>query len=350
MNVSDLRDPARLRARMVPLAALVLVLAVLPAILAGFDRGYFYQIANLALIFVLLSASMHLVTGVAGLLHLGHAAFYGLGAYTAALLASRYGLTFTVTLPAAGLMAAFIAFLVALPTMRLVSIYFAVATLAIGQMLYLVMLNWVDFTKGPNGVILSSGFELFGIVLSGRLASYYTVAVIVVLSIWAIHRLSHSYYGNALRSLREDDQCANAMGVNTARLKLEAFTISAFFAGIAGALWAHMTGYISPGDFKFSDSILILAMVVVGGLGSLPGAIIGALLLILLPEALRGLGDFRNIMVGLVMFSSILLLPKGLLGEVTALSLIRRHLGSAWRETTTDSAKGSAKGKGIGWR
>ncbi|MGA1858632.1 branched-chain amino acid ABC transporter permease [Azospirillum sp. 11R-A] len=350
MNAFETAAPAdgltRRRGLLVPALILLLVFAALPAVLAGFDKGYFYQIANLALIFVLLSASMHLVTGVAGLLHLGHAAFYGVGAYTAALLTSKLGLGFTVTLPLSGLVAALVAFLVALPTMRLVSIYFAVATLAIGQMLYLVMLNWVDFTKGPNGIIVSKGFELFGFGLSGRLAAYYTVATVVTLSVIAIGRLSHSYYGNALRSIREDDQCADAMGVSTVRLKMEAFTLSAFFAGVAGGLWAHMTGYISPGDFKFSESILILAMVVVGGLGSLPGAVIGALLLILLPEGLRGLGDFRNIMVGLVMFLSILLLPKGLLGEVSALRLVRQQLGAAWR--TTGPANG--KGEGIGWR
>ena len=342
MNASKSRPPKSRPQWVMPALIGVLVFAALPAVLASFDRGYFYQIANLALIFVLLSASMHLVTGVAGLLHLGHAAFYGVGAYTAALLTTKLGLGFTWTLPLSGLVAALVAFLVALPTMRLVSIYFAVATLAIGQMLYLVMLNWVEFTKGPNGIIVTKGLELFGVSLSGRLATYYTVAAVVTLCVVAIGRLSHSYYGNALRSIREDDQCADAMGVSTVRLKMEAFTLSAFFAGVAGSLWAHMTGYISPGDFKFSESILILAMVVVGGLGSLPGAVIGALLLILLPEGLRGLGDFRNIMVGAVMFLSILFLPKGLLGEVSALRLVRQQLGAAWRRTDN--------GIGIGWR
>lgn len=342
MNGSELVPLRGGWSRPVPLLAALAVFAVLPLVLAGFDRGYLYQIANLSLIFVLLSASMHLVTGVAGLLHLGHAAFYGVGAYTAALMSSKLGLGFAATLPLSGLTAALVAFLVALPTMRLVSIYFAVATLAIGQMLYLVMLNWVELTKGPNGIIVTKGLELFGFSLSGRLATYYTVAVVVALCVVAIGRLSHSYYGNTLRSIREDDQCADAMGVRTVRLKMEAFTLSAFFAGVAGSLWAHMTGYISPGDFKFSESILILAMVVVGGLGSLPGAVIGALLLILLPEGLRGLGDFRNIMVGLVMFLSILLLPKGLFGEVSALDFARRHWGAAWRRTRG--------GEGIGWQ
>ncbi|MQX35025.1 branched-chain amino acid ABC transporter permease [Roseospira navarrensis] len=295
----------------------------------------------LALIFVLLAGSLHLVTGVAGLLHLGHAAFYGVGAYIAGLLAADHGIGFTIGLPLAGLGAAAIAFLVALPTMRLVSIYFAVATLAIGQMLFLVMQNWVAVTKGPNGVILFGGIDLFGLEIGSRLGIYYVVAVVVAVSIWVIHRLTDSYYGNALRSLREDDQCAGAMGLDTVRLKMEAFTIASFFAGIAGALWAYTTGYISPVDFDFFESILILAMVVVGGLGSLPGAILGALLLILLPEVLRDVGDVRNMLVGLVMFLSILFLPKGLFGEVPALALMRRHFDAAWP---------GAGERRVGWR
>lgn len=326
----------------VPVLGLLVVFAGAPAALAFLGKGYFFQVANLVLIFALLAVSLHLVTGVAGLLHLGHAAFYGIGAYVAALLGTEMKLGFTWGLPAAGFAAAAVALVVALPTMRLVSIYFAVATLAIGQMIHTVLLNWVAVTKGPNGVMLFSGIKLFGWPVKGPLATYFVVAVVVVASIWVLHRLSHSYYGNALRSLREDDQCADAMGLNTVRLKIEVFTLSAFFAGIAGALWAYTTGYVSPNDFNFSNSILILAMIVVGGLGSLPGAVVGAMLLILLPEVLRGFGDFRNVLVGVVMFVSILFLPKGLFGEVSALHFVRRALGVRW---------GGAPGtREVGWR
>jgi branched-chain amino acid transport system permease protein len=157
-----------------------------------------------------------------------------------------------------------------------------------------------------------------------------------------LHRLSHSYYGNALRALREDDQCADAMGIDTVWLKIEAFAISGFFAGVAGALWAHTAGFISPPDFSFQTSILVLAMVVVGGLGSLPGAVLGAFILILLPEALRPIGDFRNIAVGVVLFAAILFVPKGLIGEVSALSFARKQLAGAWRS--------DGDGVGVGWR
>ncbi|WP_417674966.1 branched-chain amino acid ABC transporter permease [Roseibium sp.] len=330
------------RSAFLKIAILALLFAALPALLAYLDQGYLYQIATIALIFSLLAVSLQLVTGVAGLLHLGHAAFYGVGAYIAALAGTDYGIGFTIGLPLAGLGSAAVAFVVALPTMRLVSIYFAVATLGIGQMIYLVLQNWVEVTKGPNGVILFSGIDLFGYTVESEIGTYFVVAVTVAISIWILHRLSHSYYGNALRSLREDDQCADAMGIDTVRLRIESFMISSFFAGIAGALWAYTTGYISPGDFDFSESILILAMVVVGGLGSIPGAIIGALLLILLPEALRAVGDIRNIVVGVVLFCSILFLPKGLFGEVPALNFVRRQLNSAW-QNNPDRQK-------VGWK
>lgn len=332
----------RNRARLIAAGFLALVFVAAPAALSAFGKSYYWQVADLALIFALLAGSMHLVTGVAGLLQLGHAAFYGVGAYAAALLATKAGLSLGLTLPLAGLAAALVAVLVALPTMRLVSIYFAVATLGIGQMLYLIMLNWVEVTKGPNGIMLFSGMKLAGFDLSRPLPTYLVVAATVSLSLFVLHRLSHSYYGNALRALREDDQCADAMGVDTVRLKIEAFGISGFFAGIAGALWAHTAGFISPPDFSFQTSILILAMVVVGGLGSLPGAVLGAFILILLPEALRPFGDFRNIAVGLVLFASILFVPKGLIGEVSALDFARRQLAGAWRR---DGA-----GAEIGWR
>lgn len=330
------------KASLIKLGLIVLVFALVPAVLVGFDKGYYYQIATIAAIFMLLAASLHLVTGVAGLLHLGHAALYGVGAYVAAILGANYGIGFTIGLPLAGISAAVIAFLVALPTMRLMSIYFAVATLGIGQMLYLVFLNWVGLTNGPNGVMLFSGINLFGFEIDTDLGIYYVVASVVALSILILNRLSHSYYGNALRSLREDDQCASAMGINVTVMKIQSFVISAFFAGIAGALWAYTTGYISPNDFHFSQSILILTMVVVGGLGSLPGVLIGALLLIILPEMLRSVGDIRNIIVGVMMFGAILFLPKGLFGEVSALNFARRLLGQSW------AAKNGEKG--IGWK
>jgi len=318
---------------------LVAVYGLLPLIMTGFGGGYPFQVGVTTMIFIVLAVSLNLVTGTAGLLSLGHAGFFGIGAYTAALCSKAFDLPFLFTLPLAGLVAALAGILVALPIMRLISIYFAVATLGVGEMIHVTLLNWVSFTRGPMGVRSIPPVEVFGYEITSVVGNYFVAATVAVIAIVAVHRLTHSYYGNALRSLREDDQCSAAMGLNPVRLKVEAFGISCGIAGLAGAVYAHTANYISPDSFKFGESILILAMIVVGGLGSVPGAILGALLLIVLPEALRGIGDFRMIAVGMFMFLSIMFLPKGLIGEVPAMNLIRKHLGGAWNRDSS-----------VGWK
>ena len=303
---------------------LVLGLVLLLGALVSYRSSYFNQIAITTMIFVILSASLNLITGSAGLLSLGHAAFFGVGAYAAALLATRLGWPFWLTLPAAGVVAALVGALVAIPTMRLTSIYFAVATLGIGEMIYVTMLNWVGLTRGPMGIRSIPGIRVFG--LEGMVLSLIVTALVMLAALWVVHRMVHSYYGNAMRALREDDACADAMGIDVGRLKLQAFGVACALAGVAGALFAHTTGYISPESFRFGESILVLSMIVVGGLGSLYGSVIGAVLLSVLPELLRDLGGYRMIAVGLVLFLSILFLPRGLVGEVSAIDLVRRQI------------------------
>jgi branched-chain amino acid transport system permease protein len=304
-------------------AWLVVALALAVAALIGWKSSYFSQIALTTMIFVILAASLNLITGSAGLLSLGHAAFFGVGAYAAALLSTRLGWPFWLTLPAAAACAAAVGALVAVPTMRLTSIYFAVATLGIGEMIYVTLLNWVGLTRGPMGVRSIPSIRLFG--LESMALNLVVTAVVMLGALWVVHRLVHSYYGNSLRALREDDACADAMGIDVGRLKLQAFGIACALAGAAGSLFAHTTGYISPDSFRFGESILILSMIVVGGLGSLYGSVIGALILSVLPELLRDLGAWRMIAVGLVLFVSILFLPRGLVGEVSAIDLVRRQ-------------------------
>lgn len=303
---------------------LVLALVVLLAGLVAYRSSYFNQIAITTMIFVILAASLNLITGSAGLLSLGHGAFFGVGAYAAALLSTKLGWPFWLTLPAAGAIAAAVGALVAIPTMRLTSIYFAVATLGIGEMIYVTLLNWVGVTRGPMGIRSIPGISVFG--QDGMVVAMVVVAAVMLGTLWVVHRLTHSYYGNSLRALREDDACADAMGIDVGRLKLQSFGMACCMAGVAGGLFAHTTGYISPESFKFGESILILSMIVVGGLGSVYGSIIGAVLLSVLPELLRDLGSYRMIAVGVVLFVSILFLPKGLVGEVSAIDLIRRQI------------------------
>jgi branched-chain amino acid transport system permease protein len=328
------------RDKLIITGILLVIFGFFPLLLESLESSYYYQIAITSLIWVILAVSMNFITGTTGLLTLGHGAFYGIGAYTAALLSTKLGLSFMFTLPLSGLVAALVGVGVALPTMRLVFIYFAVATLAIGEIIYVTLLNWVSFTRGPMGIDGVLPMDIFGIEMESNLSIYMMTAAVTAISVYVIYKLTHSYFGNALRSCREDDQCAEAMGINVVKLKIQVFAVSTFFAGIAGAVWAHTSGYISPDNFKFSESILVLAMVVVGGLGSVPGAIIGSLLLILFPELARGIGDWRQMAVGLVMFLSILFLPKGIFGEISAVDFVRRQLGAAWPGTD----------KKVGWR
>jgi branched-chain amino acid transport system permease protein len=296
-----------------------LVLVVLPALLSLMDQSYPFRLAELSMIFVILAASLNLATGTAGLVSLGHAAFYAVGAYAAGLLSATYGVGLEVSLPASVLVTGGVAFLVAIPAIRLVRIFFTVATLSVGEIINLVLLNWDDLTHGPMGLRGVPPMRLFGWDLSGRLATYYVIAIVTILAVWALHRLTHSYYGNALRALREDEQSAGAMGINVAWMKIGVFSISGGVAGAAGCLLAHSTGFISPDMFQLDQSILILTMAVVGGLGSVPGAVVGAFILILAPEFTRAAGHYRTVLVGLVLYLSILLMPKGLLAEGSAL-------------------------------
>lgn len=325
--------------RTLTLALLAVLLLAVPAIGLAAGGGYVLRIAATICVFSILTLSANLITGTTGLLSLGHAAFYGIGAYTAALLGTALHWPVWLTIPAAGIVTACAGILLALPTMRLVGIYFAVATLGVGEIIHVTLLNWVGFTRGPMGITGIPPLGLPGLPANSDMAAYLVTALCLAATVAVVHRLSHSYFGNALRAVREDDQCAEAMGLNVVQLKIQVFGFSCFFAGVAGALWAHSTGYVSPADFRFSESILIISMIVVGGLGSLPGAIIGAALLIGLPELMRPIGDFRMIVVGLVMFLSIMFRPKGLFGEVSAIELVRKRFGAAWRPSGT-----------LGWR
>jgi branched-chain amino acid transport system permease protein len=241
-----------------------LLLAVLWLLLGWLDASYLYRLASMALVFGLLAASANLITGVAGMMTLGHAAFYGVGAYTAAAIQPVP--VFALAYPAAGRAGgALLGGLTAWLTRRLVNVHFAVATLGIGQAVYVTLLNWVDFTRGPMGIT-----DIAPLSTASPAINLGLVMLVFLLCYLLLERTIHSYYGNALRALREDEQCVAAMGLDPARLKIQVMVLGCFIAGLAGALWAHSTRYVSPGDFRFSESITILAMVVIGGLGSLP--------------------------------------------------------------------------------
>ena len=295
----------------------------MPAGLSLLGQGYPFRLAELTMIFVILAASLNLLTGTAGLVSLGHAAFYAVGAYTAALVSLRFGGGLELSLPASAAVTGLVAFLVAIPSIRLVRIFFTVATLSVGEIIHVVITNWDGLTRGPMGLRGIRQPALFGFDLGSRLGTYYVIAIVCLACVWIVWRLTHSYYGAALRALREDDQSADAMGIPVGRLKLGVCAIAGALAGVAGCLLAHSTGYISPDMFGIDESILMLTMVVTGGLGSVPGAVLGAAVLILVPELGREAGHFRMVLVGLVLYAAILLRPAGVIGEALALRFAR---------------------------
>ncbi|MTV49949.1 branched-chain amino acid ABC transporter permease [Heliobacillus mobilis] len=292
---------------------LLIAVAILP--LAS-QSDYVLRIATLCGIYIVLALGLNLVTGYAGQMCLGWAAFYGIGAYTSALLVMRLHASFWLALPAAGLMAAFFGLLLGIPTMRLKNTYLAITTLGFGEIVRLILLNWTDLTRGSMGLPGIPSPSFFGIDLDGKLFYYYFIVVLVIVTLVTMARLVDSRLGRALQAIREDELAAKSMGIDTTRYKIVAFAIGAFFAGIAGSFFAHYSAYIDPHNFAFGESIAVLSMVILGGMRSLPGVVFGAVVLTLLPEVLREAAEYRMIVFGGILMLTMLLRPQGIFGGV----------------------------------
>ena len=286
------------------LAIVAAVLAALPLALgAGFGQAW-VRVVNLALLYVMLALGLNIVVGFAGLLDLGYIAFYAVGAYCYALLSSpQFGLhlPFWTTLPAGFLLAAFFGVLLGAPTLKLRGDYLAIVTLGFGEIIRIFLNNLnapVNVTNGPQGVnlidplrigshSLAARDRLLGIDFTGP-QKYYYVLLGLTLAIIALNvRLQDSRIGRAWEAIREDEVAAKAMGINTRNIKLLAFAMGASFGGLAGGLFASIQGFISPESFGLLESVTVLAMVVLGGMGNIPGVILGAVLLTALPEVIR---------------------------------------------------------------
>lgn len=298
-----------------PIRSLLMLLAVaglLPVLPVG---PYVMQVALTGIIFAMLAAGLTVVAGTAGQVSLGHAAFFGIGAYTAALLAKNTGLPLEAVLLIAAALSALLAHLSAQPMLRLTGHAVSIATLAVGQIAYLVMLTWIPVTRGPMGIpgIPAPRLLLLGGRTVGSLQAQYWMAIALLMVLtWASHRLLVSPVGRTWRAVREDRLAAQAAGVPLQRYLPLAFGWGGLVAGVAGALYAYMLTYISPDSFAVDTSILVLTMTVLGGLGNLAGAILGGLLLAMLPEALRGFVDYRMITYGMLLLLTVRFRPRGL--------------------------------------
>ena len=287
------------------------ILIVLPLFL----NNYYIDILSLAALYALLAIGLNITVGYTGLLDLGYAAFYGVGAYTYAILSTGFGLSFWLGLPLGAAVAACFGLILGLITLRLRGDYLAIITLGFVQITYLCLNNWDTVTQGPNGMMQIGRPALGSFVFRTPIHFYYLISVFVVLAAVAVHRLMQSQIGRAWIAIREDEVAAEAMGIDTTRIKTLAFVLGAAIAGVAGVLFSARYTFISPESFTFLESVRILSMVVLGGMGSLPGAILGAFLLTVLPEILRGLANYRMLIFGIALVVMMVFRPQGLLGK-----------------------------------
>ncbi|MFS8628103.1 MAG: branched-chain amino acid ABC transporter permease [Limnochordales bacterium] len=279
----------------------------LDGLLRSAINPYYYGVLVTAGINIILVLSLNLVTGFTGQLHLGHAGFMAVGAYTAGILATAYKWTFYPALLAGGLAAAAVGLVVGLPTLRLRGDYLAIATLGFGEIVRITALN-LNITGGP--------FGLRGIPRVTNLPLVVIAVVVTYVFLWSLVR---SRFGRALVAIREDEVAAQAMGIETTRMKVTAFVVAAFFAGIAGGLFAYWFRYLNPSSFGFMVSIELLAMAVLGGLGNLLGSVLGASIITFLPELLRttypAIAERRLVFYGALLVLIMILRPNGLLGS-----------------------------------
>jgi len=292
-----------------PTAIMIFILAWLLIPLV-FDT-YAMRILNMGLILGVAALGLQLIVGYTGQFSFGHAAFYGIGAYASALLAINLGLPFWVTLPLAGVAAGLAGWLVS-PILRLSGHFLAIGTLATGEIVFLLMINWKWLTKGAYGLygIPFPSFGSFQLDSEGRY--YFLVTIVLALIYFFIQRLTKSRIGRALMAVRENELAALVSGVEAKKQKIRAFVVGTACAGLAGALYAHYMSYINPESFVFHRSVEMVTMVVIGGLGSLPAGLVGALVVILLPEYLRALADYRLVVYGILLIVFMMFLPGGL--------------------------------------
>jgi len=277
---------------------------------------YVLQTLGIGWLYAIAAISLTLVAGTAGQISLGHAALLAIGAYASALLTKELHLPVAVAVPGAGLVAALLGTLVIAPAFRLRGHYVTIATLGVGEIVTLVILNWDSLTAGPLGLAAIPPLSLLGVpALSGRAIYLVSFLALGVLAL-AQRRVLASHLGRTLRAIRDDDVAARCCGIALLRYKSMAFAIAGFSAGVAGALMAHIFSYINHETFTSQVSLLALTMVILGGLGNVLGAIIGAVLLVSLPELFRFAADYRLLVYGLALLVLIRFRPQGLLGTM----------------------------------
>jgi branched-chain amino acid transport system permease protein len=322
--LAGLRDTVGEASAKVPTWVWIIVLLVFAFLYPLFTGRYAQDVATNVLIYICLGLGLNVVVGLAGMLDLGYIAFYGVGAYTYALLNIHFGMSFWVCLPIAATLAMIAGSLIGYPTLRMRGDYLAIVTLGFGEIVRIILNNWMSLTNGPNGILginppsiyipsFENGFSLEVLYLKKLHYLYYVALLLAIITTIAVRNLNFSRVGRAWESIREDETAAELMGVNTFKLKLLAYAMGALFAGMAGAFFCARMRFVSPESFTFLESAMVLSMVVLGGMGSIPGIILGAAALIVLPEVFREFETYRMLVFGMSMVVMMLFRPAGLI-------------------------------------
>lgn len=290
------------------------ILGALAAFPLVIKSEYILNIGVLAGIYVILTLGLNITNGWTGLMSFGYAAFYGIGAYTAGILSTRYGMPFWVTFPAAGLVAGLFGVAIALPTLRLKGIFLALITIGFQEIVFLVTLNWIGLTRGPMGIPGIPPPSIGGYSFTSNRDYFYLILALNVLIIFLVARIMDSRIGRAFVAIREDDVAAQSVGIPVFPMRVLSFVISTVMAGVVGAFFAHHARFISADSFRLDETFVILTMLIVGGMGTLVGPIIGAVFLVIFPEAARFLAHYREMVYGAILILVILFRPEGIAG------------------------------------
>lgn len=303
------------------LIALALVIAVLPATL---PNPFYFDIATKVAISAIVCVGLNLLIGYAGRISLGHAGFFGIGAYGSAVLTLRHEWAPLAALAASALASGLFAFLIARPILRLRGHYLAMATLGVGLIISIVLNQETGLTGGPDGMPVPR-MQVLGFTPRGDLLWFYIIGTVLWLSVWIALNVIESPIGRALRSLHTSEVAAQVSGVDTTRYKVLVFCVSAVFASVAGSLFAHYEGFVTPRVADFLSSIGYVVMVVLGGMASIFGAVVGAAILTALPQVIAGFEDYETMIFGLILMLTIIFMPRGLVPSLLALLRRRRR-------------------------
>lgn len=290
------------------------ILLVLPLFL---PNAYYYDIAIRMAINAIIVLGLNLLMGFAGQISLGHAGFVGIGAYASAILPAQFGWHPLLAMGAGAAIASSIAAIVARPIFRLRGHYLAMATLGLGIIIAIVLKNEGTYTGGPDGMSVG-GLGLFGLEISGEKQWYWVLAILLLISFWASKNLTNSPFGRALRALHGSEVAAQVVGVDVVRYKVAIFVLSAFFASLMGSVTAHYVGFVTPNIADFFHSIELVTMVVIGGMASIYGSLIGAVLLTALPQALATFEGWETVAFGGILMFCMIFMPKGLVPTLAA--------------------------------